>query len=125
MSRVGDCAIFLAGMVCAACVPREPDPVVVAQRAIERSNSGSHTVAMAMLLPAEIESAARSGTTIVDLLVHRVPNFRLTRANRVACPHIVLRGLKSVTIDPNPDIYVDGARMQDTYILDTLSLTTI
>src|SRR5438105_4286789 len=87
MSRVSDCALFLAGMVCAACVPREPDPVVVAQRAIERSNSGSHTVAMAMLLPAEIESAARSGTTIVDLLVHRVPNFRLTRANRVACPH--------------------------------------
>jgi hypothetical protein len=110
----------------AACAAREPDPELAAVRAIERGSVGSRTVAMALLEGPELESAGRSGNTLSEVLARLVPNLRVSRANRAGtCPRLVLRGIKSVTLSSDPDIYVDGARALDTCILDLLPMASI
>lgn len=110
----------------AGCAAREPDPELAAVRAIERGNPRSRTVAMAMLEGPELESAGRSGNTLSEVLARLVPNLRIARSNRAGtCPRLVLRGIKSVTLSSDPDIYIDGARSVDTCILDLLPMASI
>jgi hypothetical protein len=108
------------------CAAREPDPELAAVRAIERGSARSRTVAMALLEGPELESAGRSGNTLSEVLARLVPNLRVARSNRAGqCPRLVLRGIKSVTLSSDPDIYVDGARALDTCILDLLPIASI
>lgn len=57
--------------------------------------------------------------SVIDALVGRVPNFKVTR-NSGVCPQITLRNSVSFQSPTEPHVYVDGTRISDTCILDSL-----
>jgi hypothetical protein len=57
--------------------------------------------------------------SIIDALVGRVPNFKVTR-NSGPCPQITLRSSVSFELPTDPQVYVDGTRIGDTCVLESL-----
>jgi hypothetical protein len=57
--------------------------------------------------------------SIIDALVGRVPNFRVQRISGT-CPNISLRTHVSFQSVTDPHVYVDGTRVGDTCVLDSL-----
>ncbi len=57
--------------------------------------------------------------SVIDALVGRVPNFRVQRLSG-ECPQISLRTHVSFESETNPHVYVDGTRIGDTCVLDSL-----
>jgi hypothetical protein len=57
--------------------------------------------------------------SIIDALVGRVPSFRVQRLSGT-CPQISLRTHVSFQSVTDPHVYVDGTRIGDTCVLDSL-----
>lgn len=57
--------------------------------------------------------------SVIDALVGRVPNFRV-RELQSECPQILLRSNVSFESITNPHVYVDGTRINDTCVLESL-----
>jgi hypothetical protein len=57
--------------------------------------------------------------SVIDALVGRVPNFRVNQASGT-CPQISLRSNVSFQSVTNPHVYVDGTRIADTCVLESL-----
>lgn len=65
-----------------------------------------------------VRGSEMSGTLLEGLRT-RVPTMRVY-TNTGTCPQIVLRGIRSGRNQGNPSIYVDGALMADTCILQQI-----
>jgi hypothetical protein len=57
--------------------------------------------------------------SVIDALVGRVPNFRVSRTSGT-CPQISLRTHVSFQSVTDPHVYVEGTRIGDTCVLDSL-----
>ncbi len=58
------------------------------------------------------------GMTLLEAMRGRVMNLAVER--RTSCPHVTLRGEKTIIGSSNPLIYVDGARVADTCVLEQI-----
>jgi hypothetical protein len=62
---------------------------------------------------------AQETGSVIDALRGRVPNFRV-RELESGCPQILLRSNVSFESVTNPHVYVDGTRIGDTCVLESL-----
>jgi hypothetical protein len=94
-------SLLLAVGGCAAGVPGGPAP----------SSSGSTILSGEQL---------GGGATLLDALGGRVPTLQITRSRDGGCPHVTVRGARSLTARSSAAVYVDGTLMGDTCILDQI-----
>lgn len=89
----------------------------------ERTTAGaSGAAAVRVIDGAELQRVAGQSTSLTEVLRGRVGSLQIRRGSQAgACPRLVLRGIKSITADPSPSIYLDGTRVNDGCILETLS----
>jgi hypothetical protein len=57
---------------------------------------------------------------VLNAMIGKVPNFRVNRPAAHPCPQISIRNATTHGSIVNPSVYVDGARSQDTCILESL-----
>jgi hypothetical protein len=103
-------AFTLFALLLAACAKHQPEEQPPAQGGVEVRQGA--IIVSGVTLEEEVGS-------VIDAMIGRVPNFRINRLSG-HCPQISLRthvAFESVT---NPHVYVDGTRIADTCILDSL-----
>jgi outer membrane receptor protein involved in Fe transport len=60
-----------------------------------------------------------SGSDVLDALESRIATMRVDRANS-RCPRISLRGVRSLLGSTDPTVYVNGTRMANTCVLNSI-----
>lgn len=62
---------------------------------------------------------------LINAMQGKVPNFRVSKPQAQACPHITIRSARILRAPINPHVYVDGARSMDTCILEMLRTSDV
>lgn len=89
--------------------PLRPEPIPTPRNAV------------AVLGEKELAQASDAGASLADALRRNVPSLRVDRGGQPgSCPRIQLRGIKSIMLSSEPEVYVNGVRHGDTCILDIL-----
>jgi hypothetical protein len=119
-------AVLIVCTLLSACATSPEPDEVMAERIVSRMVR-QNNVAVAILGPQQIEADARGGATIPDILARRVSTLRVMRGTgrMGSCARFVLRGIKSITGPPDPEIYIDGARTADSCVLDGLPSSNV
>jgi hypothetical protein len=104
-------ALTLLALLVAACAKHQPQDMTSDLEGGVEMREGAIVIS-GVTLENEMGS-------IIDALVGRVPNFRVRRISG-SCPQINLRSNVSFQSVTNPHVYVDGTRIADTCVLDSL-----
>ncbi|UCC81566.1 MAG: hypothetical protein JSW46_11150 [Gemmatimonadota bacterium] len=104
-------ALALLALLLTACAKYQPEDVTSELEGGVEAREGAFVISGVTL---ENETGS-----VIDALVGRVPNFRIRRLSN-QCPQISLRSHVSFESITNPHVYVDGTRIADTCVLDSL-----
>ncbi|UCC73618.1 MAG: hypothetical protein JSV86_03380 [Gemmatimonadota bacterium] len=104
-------ALTLLALLLAACAKHQPEDLTA-------DLEGGVEVRQGAIVISGVTLEQETGS-VIDALVGRVPNFRVQRLSD-GCPQIRLRSHVSFESVTNPHVYVDGTRIADTCILDSL-----
>lgn len=104
-------ALILLAVLMAACAKHQP-------RDETADLAGGVEVREGVIIVSGVTLQDETGS-VIDALVGRVPNFRVQRLSGT-CPQISLRTHVSFQSVTDPHVYVDGTRVGDTCVLDSL-----
>jgi hypothetical protein len=104
-------ALPVLALLLAACAKHQPDDQTA-------SLEGGVEIREGAIVISGVTLEEETGS-VIDAMVGRVPNFRVQRLEGT-CPQISLRTHVSFQSVTNPHVYVDGTRIADTCVLDSL-----
>jgi len=109
-------AIVGIALLVAACAKHQPEEMT-------SDLEGGVEVREGVIIISGVTLQKETGS-VIDALVGRAPNFRVQRLSGT-CPQISLRTHVSFQSITDPHVYVDGTRIGDTCILDSLKAENV